>query len=255
MAHCTCDSIAQVRNGDALRVFRLLVSKGSSEIDMEHVNALNCAVYLTVGYSGVLFALIVVAIASSGASSVSFLGMFSLSARIYPWFLLVILSLLSPSLSFLGHMSGIIIGYGLTTGVLLPLIASEATLDAFETRSGLKSLPLYCSSQLDRTQGDVLHRTEPPIDSPTSAPLFRASRFVDGCRSVFQSWLRGLGLSESGQTSATSRGATQSRRGIPSNSRLLNNETSPASLQRPSSSSSILLAAPKLPDHGSMSGV
>jgi hypothetical protein len=44
-------------------------------------------------------------------SSRSVFGFFSVPAKLYPWVLLVLLQLLMPGISFLGHLGGILSGY------------------------------------------------------------------------------------------------------------------------------------------------
>ncbi|PNH04958.1 hypothetical protein TSOC_008846 [Tetrabaena socialis] len=64
-----------------------------------------------VGFSGVIFGLIVIDNAQgSSASSRSILGLFSVPAPAYPWALLVFWQLLMPGVSFLGHLSGVLVG-------------------------------------------------------------------------------------------------------------------------------------------------
>lgn len=63
------------------------------------------------GFSGVLFALIVIDIHLSGGETRSVLGFFTVPSWLYPWVMLVILSLLIPNVSFMGHFCGIMIGY------------------------------------------------------------------------------------------------------------------------------------------------
>lgn len=64
-----------------------------------------------VGFSGVLFALIVVDISISGGDQRSIMGLVMVPSWIYPWVMLLIMSLLIQNVSFLGHLSGIIAGY------------------------------------------------------------------------------------------------------------------------------------------------
>lgn len=61
------------------------------------------------GFSGVLFGLIVVETAQSGAPTCSILGLFSVPSPYFPWALLVFWQLLMPSVSFLGHLCGVLV--------------------------------------------------------------------------------------------------------------------------------------------------
>ena len=57
-----------------------------------------------VGFSGVVFALIVLDNARSGVQRRSIFGLLSVPAPLYPWALLVLWQLLLPGVSFLGHL-------------------------------------------------------------------------------------------------------------------------------------------------------
>ncbi|KAL0487921.1 hypothetical protein AKO1_015191 [Acrasis kona] len=63
-----------------------------------------------VGYSGVLFAYMVFT-TSFGPVQQSLFGIWNVPAKIYPWILLVITSVIFPGVSFIGHLCGVISGY------------------------------------------------------------------------------------------------------------------------------------------------
>eukprot|EP01118_Nematostelium_gracile_P018078 TRINITY_DN7904_c0_g1_i3.p1 TRINITY_DN7904_c0_g1~~TRINITY_DN7904_c0_g1_i3.p1 ORF type:complete len:147 (+),score=12.57 TRINITY_DN7904_c0_g1_i3:49-489(+) len=63
-----------------------------------------------VGFSGILFGLTVTQTASSNESR-SLFGIVTVSSKIYPWVLLILIQLLLPGVSFLGHLSGILVGF------------------------------------------------------------------------------------------------------------------------------------------------
>lgn len=158
----------------------------------------NCAV----GISGVLFALIVVQL--KHAETVSFFGLFTLPARVYPFFLLVVLSLLSPGLSFLGHLSGIAVGYALTHAVFTRIIPSDAAFDAFDDRLNLKSLPLHVANPDAATSAWLAAAPGLPTSTAPQqqSPLTAAA-------DVMRSWIAGLsgggaGRGSSGGSSAFS---------------------------------------------------
>lgn len=130
-----------------------------------------------IGLSGILFAVLVVNIESSGASSVSFFGLFSIPSRWYPWILALILQLLSPRLSFFGHISGIVVGYALVLGYFTRLTPSDYKLMEIEEALGLYRLPLWQSVQHASGLGigvpSGLPRTSDGDDTPYSARLQR----------------------------------------------------------------------------------
>lgn len=63
----------------------------------------------SLGFSGIIFGLIVINTKISEISEYSFFGLFSIPAKYYPYILLIVWQLLFPSISFLGHLSGILV--------------------------------------------------------------------------------------------------------------------------------------------------
>eukprot|EP00536_Pseudo-nitzschia_multiseries_P003630 jgi/Psemu1/323098/estExt_fgenesh1_pg.C_570005 len=108
-----------------------------------------------VGFSGVLFHLSVLEShlhntntnTNSTDTRRSVFGFFSVPPSVYPWVLLLVLQLIVPNLSFLGHLAGILTGtleyYGFLDNVLFvndrflveieswPLVRNIASLDSF----------------------------------------------------------------------------------------------------------------------------
>lgn len=64
-----------------------------------------------IGFSGVVFGLIVVDNNLTGATQRSIFGLFYVPAPLYPWTLLVIWQLIMPGVSFLGHLCGVLVSY------------------------------------------------------------------------------------------------------------------------------------------------
>lgn len=81
-----------------------------------------------VGLSGVIFGLIVIDNAASGATERSVFGMFKLPAALYPWALLMLWQLLLPGVSFLGHLGGVVAGEALSRGLLGWVWPSQSNL-------------------------------------------------------------------------------------------------------------------------------
>jgi len=86
----------------------------------------------TVGFSGILFAFVVINTNSSESAHQSLFG-FSVPTKLYPWAMLFILQFIMPGVSFLGHMSGILVGFAYTFGFLNWLIPSPSKLNWFES--------------------------------------------------------------------------------------------------------------------------
>lgn len=80
-----------------------------------------------VGFSGVIFGLVVVDVAASSGSAPSaprrsVFGLFTVPAPLYPWLLLVLWQLLMPSASFVGHLSGVLVRLRSARDMLLLLL-------------------------------------------------------------------------------------------------------------------------------------
>ncbi|KAG2430738.1 hypothetical protein HYH02_013577 [Chlamydomonas schloesseri] len=90
-----------------------------------------------IGFSGVIFGLIVVDNAQSAASHRSIFGLFTVPAAYYPWALLLFWQLLMPSVSFIGHLAGVLVGAAWVGGYLRPLALSRPATAWLEGCSGL----------------------------------------------------------------------------------------------------------------------
>jgi membrane associated rhomboid family serine protease len=87
-----------------------------------------------VGFSGVLFALIVIDIDLSGGDQRSVLGLFLVPCWAYPWVMLMLMSLLMPNVSFFGHLAGMVTGYLYKFKILSIIAPSTQTLASIERR-------------------------------------------------------------------------------------------------------------------------
>ncbi|PXF48184.1 Rhomboid-like protein 15 [Gracilariopsis chorda] len=180
-----------------------------------------------VGISGVLFAILVVNIHVSATSSISFFGLFNISANWYPWVLAVILQLLSPRLSFMGHISGILMGYALVLGYLRVITPSDEALHSVEDKLGLRTWPLW---QSNPSIVDLTYATRSFLPQATSSSSNNRS-FMQSVRdagSRFLSWLTPSSASSSSTQPFASRGQTlggntqsPATGRVPSHSRLL----------------------------------
>jgi hypothetical protein len=95
----------------------------------------------SVGFSGVIFALSVVDIYKSAGGSRSIFGFFEVPAKVYPWVLLVVLQLLIPNVSFMGHLSGIVTGTVQAHGGLNCLLPSVDMCRLIEAKVVFSSHP------------------------------------------------------------------------------------------------------------------
>jgi membrane associated rhomboid family serine protease len=86
------------------------------------------------GFSGILFALIVIDIHLSGGDQRSVFGLFLVPSWGYPWVMLVIMSLILPGVSFWGHFAGLAVGYLYQFGITSYIVPSADRFRAFEQR-------------------------------------------------------------------------------------------------------------------------
>jgi membrane associated rhomboid family serine protease len=86
------------------------------------------------GFSAVLFALIVIDVQLSGGDDRSVFGLFLVPAWLYPWVMLLLMSLLMPNVSFFGHLAGMVTGYLYQFHVLSYLAPSQQFFGRVERR-------------------------------------------------------------------------------------------------------------------------
>eukprot|EP00040_Diaphanoeca_grandis_P030626 m.181429 g.181429 ORF g.181429 m.181429 type:complete len:345 (+) comp32065_c1_seq1:321-1355(+) len=105
-----------------------------------------------VGFSGVLFGLMVVYIYKfSVKESIKVFGLFSIPNTLAPWVCLLLFQLL-PNVSFLGHLSGIIVGYMFVGNLMKPLLWSRSSVTAMKTKCPWKimaTLPGFVNPPAD----------------------------------------------------------------------------------------------------------
>ncbi len=93
-----------------------------------------------VGYSGVLFSYAIMDSYHTSVQSRSVFGFFNVPAKVYPWILLVLISLFLPNISFMGHLCGILAGILVVNGWLIWLLPLPEYLQSLETSSILQSI-------------------------------------------------------------------------------------------------------------------
>ncbi|CAJ1880747.1 unnamed protein product, partial [Sphenostylis stenocarpa] len=92
-----------------------------------------------IGFSGVLFSMIVIETSLSGVHSRSVFGLFNVPAKWYAFFLLVVFQLLMQNVSLLGHLCGILSGFAYTYGLFNFLIPGTTFYSSIESSSLLSS--------------------------------------------------------------------------------------------------------------------
>eukprot|EP01119_Soliformovum_irregulare_P018984 TRINITY_DN5926_c0_g1_i2.p1 TRINITY_DN5926_c0_g1~~TRINITY_DN5926_c0_g1_i2.p1 ORF type:complete len:217 (+),score=53.85 TRINITY_DN5926_c0_g1_i2:254-904(+) len=114
----------------------------------------------TIGFSGVLFGMMVVTTYLMENQSRSIFGLFTIPNRAFPWVLLVVLQFILPSVSFLGHLSGMIMGYIYGQGWLERVQPSSTRLSQWENKVGWIV-----------TKDGYITNPELGIRNPTSIPM------------------------------------------------------------------------------------
>ncbi|KAI3826255.1 hypothetical protein L1987_00300 [Smallanthus sonchifolius] len=92
-----------------------------------------------IGFSGVLFSMIVIETSLSGIQSRSVFGLFNVPAKLYPWMLLVLFQLLMTNISLLGHLCGILSGFAYTYGLFNFIIPGSSFFSGIESASWLST--------------------------------------------------------------------------------------------------------------------
>ncbi|CAM0875645.1 unnamed protein product [Alopecurus aequalis] len=91
----------------------------------------------SIGYSGVIFAMIVIETSLSGVQYRSIFGLFNVPAKWYAWILLILFQFLASNVSLLGHLSGILSGFAYTYGLFNYLLPGPSFYSKIEGLSVL----------------------------------------------------------------------------------------------------------------------
>ncbi|KAH0785166.1 Clan S-, family S54, Rhomboid-like serine peptidase [Histomonas meleagridis] len=86
------------------------------------------------GFSGILFALIVIDIYIEGGPYRSFFSLFLIPSYLYPWVMLLFMQLILGNVSFLGHLSGLLVGYLYQFGIVKILTPPKSAFLWLENR-------------------------------------------------------------------------------------------------------------------------
>jgi membrane associated rhomboid family serine protease len=103
----------------------------------------------SIGFSGIIFHMSVLECSLLPNQSRSIFGFFSVPSYLYPWALLVILQMLMPNLSFLGHLAGILTGTLQSYGFFEFILVGESFMMEMESWSALRwmtALPNFVST-------------------------------------------------------------------------------------------------------------
>lgn len=134
------------------------------------------ATQCAIGFSGVIFGLIVVDNSMTGATHRSIFGLFYVPAHLYPWTLLVLWQVIMPGVSFLGHLCGVLVGQLYVWGLLRWLTPSNTMFQTVESASWLEWLytqPSYIANTGGATGGLPITRPPAFAISDTEGRSFR----------------------------------------------------------------------------------
>ncbi|XP_068649983.1 rhomboid-like protein 15 [Aristolochia californica] len=92
-----------------------------------------------IGFSGIVFSMIVIETNLSGVQSRSVFGLFNVPAKWYAWILLIVFQILMTNVSLLGHLCGILSGFAYTYGLFNFLLASPSFYSSIESSSFLSA--------------------------------------------------------------------------------------------------------------------
>ena len=103
----------------------------------------------TLGFSGVLFALMVIDNNLNEHRLRSVLGLFLVPSRLYPWVMLLVMQVILRNVSFYGHISGIFVGYMYNWGLLRWAVPNRSILQACERQLCVQSSGFVTTDGVD----------------------------------------------------------------------------------------------------------
>nr|AIY60678.1 rhomboid protein Illhe_RBL15 [Illicium henryi] len=92
-----------------------------------------------IGFSGIIFSMIVMETSLSGIQSRSVFGLFNVPAKWYAWILLIVFQLLMTNVSLLGHLCGILSGFAYIYGLFNYVLPGSSFYSAIESSSLLSA--------------------------------------------------------------------------------------------------------------------
>ncbi|KAL3532215.1 hypothetical protein ACH5RR_005736 [Cinchona calisaya] len=157
-------------------IFHLVIALLVANNPFRHIEYLmnECAI----GFSGILFSMIVIETSLSGVQSRSVFGLFNVPAKWYAWILLVVFQLLMTNVSLLGHLCGILSGFAYTYGLFNILIPGASVFSAIESSSWLSTCvrrPKFMLCTGGNASGYIPTHTDqsPPPSGLLSGNIFR----------------------------------------------------------------------------------
>ncbi|GAX11446.1 hypothetical protein FisN_22Lh130 [Fistulifera solaris] len=160
----------------------LFLAMGNNDLYLQHA----------VGFSGVLFHMLVLDVTSSSQSR-SLFGMVEVPPLFYPFALLLVLQLILPNISFYGHLSGILTGFlhsaGCFDGILITDERRLQTMEEWPVVNVLTRSPSFVPPINLRTPlGPSISSAVEPIMSFWTRTVRRFRQRAVATESVGEEW-------------------------------------------------------------------
>eukprot|EP01117_Protostelium_nocturnum_P016225 TRINITY_DN6373_c0_g1_i1.p1 TRINITY_DN6373_c0_g1~~TRINITY_DN6373_c0_g1_i1.p1 ORF type:complete len:360 (+),score=101.19 TRINITY_DN6373_c0_g1_i1:29-1081(+) len=130
------------------------------------------------GFSGILFALLYLECYSVGSEERSVCGFVNVSRKSYPWISLILISILLPHVSFLGHLGGILVGIAYVNGYMNWMMLSPQMVTFIESNQRFQKITSMRNFVSNTSwNGDLFGvRSSNPV-RPTPLPLFQNTTY------------------------------------------------------------------------------
>lgn len=123
----------------------------------------------TIGFSGIIFAMIVMETSLNGNQSRSVFGLFNVPGKWYAWILLILFQLLMPNVSLLGHLCGILSGFAYTYGLFNYFLLGLTSYTAIENSTMLACCVRRPGFIVGGASGAAVNGSLPSFPSTTSS--------------------------------------------------------------------------------------
>jgi len=123
----------------------------------------------TLGFSGVIFGLLVIDCTRRDLGR-SVFGFFHVPSKLYPWILLLVLQIIMPNISFLGHLAGILMGFLFVYGLDRYILPSKSFLHKMETSTIMNWIVMRRGYVVNPDNGSLPFRNNESSESKWSLP-------------------------------------------------------------------------------------
>jgi len=142
-----------------------------------------------VGFSGIIFTLAVVESYRSLTPTRSIFGFVQVPTRIYPWALMIVLQVMVPQISFMGHFSGLLVGVFYSYNCLtfaMPSVLFTQEMEDWRILSWLTSWPSF-----QKAPSEISIESASDLFNHASSAI---STILNLLRNIFQALMAVLGV-------------------------------------------------------------